>query len=60
MQGAVNNITSTLYAVNSFGEGGLQIIDDHMSSTAIKQLSNHNQTGPKKEGRWSVPKEAVL
>lgn len=59
MQGAVNNIRSTLYAVNSSGEGGLQTIDDHKSSTEIKQLSNHNQTGPRK-GQWSVPKEAVL
>lgn len=38
MQGAVNNIRSTLYAVNSSGEGGLQTIDDHKSSTEIKQL----------------------
>lgn len=60
MQGAVTNISGTLHAVNSFGKVGLQTTIGQMSSAAKKQLSDHDQTGPRREGQLDVLKEVVL
>lgn len=60
MDVAVTNIRNTLRAINCFGKVGLQATTDQASSAAMKQRSDRDQTGPRRDGQLDVLEEAVL